>query len=198
MSSPLPWRRISGSSSVQRTTVDTSSVPMPPSMTRSTMSPNASSMSSGGSHDGCVQLPGYLAQQRMVGHTDAHFLSLSRAEHLGQAAQPRQNEGERPRQVALHQLEYGRRDARVFADGAEVVADDGQVAFGRVQLLELANAFDGALLERVTADGVHRVRGVDDDAPVVEDVHDAPHVARVVVLGVEFQQHGRQKFFSAV
>ena len=40
--------------------------------------------------------------------------------------------------------------------------------------------------------------GLYDDAPVVEDVHDAPHVARVVVLGVEFQQHGRQKFFSAV
>ena len=46
-SSATPWRIISKSLDVQSTTVDTSVLPMPPSITRSTSAPYFSSISSG-------------------------------------------------------------------------------------------------------------------------------------------------------
>ena len=54
--------------------------------------------------------------------------------------------------------------------------------FPRVNALQAADALDGPLLQGVAADGVARVRRVDDESSVAEQVGDAEEVGRIVVL----------------
>ena len=89
---------------------------------------------------------------------------------------------ERSREVALHQLERVVAYLGVFAYVAQVVADDGKLWLARVDVLELADAFDWTLFQRVASDGIHGVRRVDDDASFVEYVNYPLDVIRIVVL----------------
>ena len=88
------------------------------------------------------------------------------------------------RQVAFHELEDRVAHLGIFADAAQVVADDGQVVFPRVDAFDAADLFDGPLLQSVAADGIAGVGGVDDNPAVVQYVNNPLQIQRVVVFVV--------------
>lgn len=117
-------------------------------------------------HDGSIQQAGYFLNDGIVRHTDADLLTVT--EYLGQAGGAVQNEGESSGQITLHQLEGAVVHFGVFADLAQVVADDGKIVLLGVDVLEAADALDGALLQSVAADGIHGVGRVDKDTSVIQ------------------------------
>ena len=130
-----------------------------------------------------VELADDFARDGVVRHADAHFAAV--AEDFRQAASCGEDEGERPGQVALHELERRGIHLGILADVRQVVADDGQAVLPRVNALQAADALDGPFLQGVAADGVARVRRVDDESSVAEQVGDAEEVGRIVVLFVK-------------
>lgn len=56
-------------------------------------------------------------------------------------------------------------------------------------VFELADTFYRTFLQSVATDGIHGVGGVDDDAPVVQNVDYLLQICRVVVLFIKFQKH---------
>ena len=94
----------------------------------------------------------------------------------------------------LHELELVVAYFGVFADTAQVIADDGQIVFARIDFLDTANTFDGTLFQSVTADGVHRIRRIDDQSAIVQDVGYPLQVLRVVVFIIQLQKHNLFSF----
>ena len=88
-------------------------------------------------HDGSIQQAGYFLNDGIVRHTDADLLTVT--EYLGQAGGAVQNEGESSGQITLHQLEGAVVNFGVFADLAQVVADD--VMSLRRQMRSMARSF---------------------------------------------------------
>ena len=141
-------------------------------------------MGQGSRHDRSIQQSGYFADNGIVWHADAHLLAV--AEYFGQSRSTVQNESERSGQVAFHQFESIVVYFGIFADGSQVVADDGQVVLLRVDAFEAANAFDGAFFQSVATDGVFRVGGIDEQTAVVQQVDNVLQVVGIVVLVVKF------------
>lgn len=102
----------------------------------------------------------------IVRHTDADLLTVT--EYLGQAGGAVQNEGESSGQITLHQLEGAVVHFGVFADLAQVVADDGKIVLLGVDIFKTADTFDGSFLQSVAADGIHGVGRVDKDTSVIQ------------------------------
>ena len=71
----------------------------------------------------------------------------------------------------------------------QVVANDGEVVFQGVDTLELADAFNGTLLQRMATDGIHRVGGTHQQRAIVQQLDDFGYIARRIVLFVEFLEH---------
>ena len=53
-------------------------------------------------------------------------------------------------------------------------------------LAVLVDLLDSTLVERITTDGIHRIGGIDDNAPIANDLGDVLQNARVGVVGVKF------------
>ena len=153
-------------------------------------------MGQGGGHDGCIQQAGYFADDGVVGHADAHFLAV--AEDFGQACRPVQDEGEGTRQVPFHQFESVVVHFGIFADAAQVVADDGQVVLFGVDAFQLADALDGTLFQPMAAQGIACVGGINENTSIVQHIHHPLKVGGIVVLIIEFEEHKSALFGSAV
>ena len=73
----------------------------------------------------------------------------------------------------LHQLEYIIVYFRIFADATQVITDDRQIVLSRVYLFDPAYPLYSTLLQTMTADGVHRISGIDNQSAVIQDVDDS-------------------------
>ena len=177
-SSPFPCRTMAASPSVQFTTVEGSIPPIPPSITRSTTSPSFSSISSGsvtvfvlvirqrGGHDRSIQQTGNFTDDTVIRHTDTYFFPVSK--DFGQPVSSVQDKSERSGQVAFHQLENVVVHFGIFTDAAQVIANNREIVFLRVNLFDPADAFDGTFLQAMATDGILGVCGIDNQSPVVQ------------------------------
>ena len=158
---PFPCRITSGISSQQLITVEGSNPPGPPSITRSTFPPNFSSISSGSV---TYSMSSPSSSGRVV-----VMIGASRAWQIS-------------RIIGLSGTRMPTVHTCVFADVAQVVADDGQVVFPWVDAFQLADTLDGTLLQGMASDGIHGVGGVDDDSSFVQYVCHPLDVFGTVVL----------------
>ena len=139
--------------------------------------------------DGIAQRLHQRTNGVVVRHTNPHLFSV--LIDLRQLTAGREDKGERPRQVFLHQFEGRIADLRIFADIREVVADDWQIAFLRVDALDLTNTLDRPHIQRITTHRIHRVGGIDDKAPVSQDVDDLVYLFLIWILWIYFDQHNQ-------
>ena len=58
----------------------------------------------------------------------------------------------------------------MFADTTQVIADDRQIVFTWVYLLDTADAFDSTLFQSMTADSVHRISRINDKSAIIQNV----------------------------
>ncbi|EGF56840.1 conserved domain protein [Bacteroides fluxus YIT 12057] len=128
----------------------------------------------------------------IAGHAYADFFPV--AENFGQAGGAVQYEGEGSGQIAFHQFERAVIDLGIFADTAQIITDDGKVVLLRIDVLQPADAFDGAFLQSVAADGIHGIGGIDDDSSVIQDIDYPLQVGGIVIFFIKFQKHGRAGF----
>ena len=56
--------------------------------------------------------------------------------------------------------------------------------FARVNIFQLANTLYGAFFQRMTADGIHCIGRINNDAPLFQRVDDALQIVRIIVFVV--------------
>ena len=70
-----------------------------------------------------------------------------------------------PGQVTFHQLENVVVHFGIFTDAAQVIANNREIVFLRVNLFDPADVFDGTFLQAMATDGIHGVCGIDNQSP---------------------------------
>ena len=149
-------------------------------------------MRQGSGHDRSIQQTRDLPDDVVVRHTDTHFLPVT--EDFRQPVRSVQNKGEGTGQVAFHQFEDVIVYLGIFADTAQVVADDREIVFLWVYFLNPADALDGTFLQAVATDGIHGIRGIDNQSPVIQQVYNPLQVLGIIVFLVKFEYHNCSLF----
>ena len=153
-------------------------------------------ISQGGGHDRRTELPHDVRDDGLVGDADTDGLLLA-LEDARDVVVGFQNEGEGPRQVALHHLEDVVVDGLgELAQHAEVVEDKREVGLLLFDALDLADALEGARVVDAASQAVQGVGREDDGAPVSQTFQNHLDVAWVGIRRVEFEYHGLAKNFG--
>ena len=119
-----------------------------------------------GGHDRSIQQTGNFTDDTVIRHTDTYFFPVSK--DFGQPVSSVQDKSERSGQVTFHQLENVVVHFGIFTDAAQVIANNREIVFLRVNLFDPADAFDGTFLQAMATDGIHGVCGIDNQSPVVQ------------------------------
>ena len=139
----------------------------------------------GGGEDRLAKLLHDGTGHAMVWHTDANGLLVA-VQDLGHLRARFEDEGKWAWKGLLHHLKHRLVDhPGVLGDVAQVGANEGEVMLSGIDALDLADAFDGALVGDIAAHAIDGVGGIDDDASVSEHVHHLLHAARVGVFFVK-------------
>ena len=73
----------------------------------------------------------------------------------------------------LHKLKYIIVDFGIFADTAQVIADNWQIILARIYLLNATYPFYRTFFQTMTTDSIHRVGGIDNKSAIIQDINDS-------------------------
>lgn len=68
---------------------------------------------------------------------------------------------------------------------AQVIADDGEIRFIRLEVLQFAELLIGAAVSEVASQCIHSVCGIDDDPAVAQAFDHLRYEAVVDIIGVD-------------
>lgn len=131
-------------------------------------------------------------RHNVVGYpkTDGILLAFEDLRHLLTCGK---DESERAGDMAFQEAESGRGyGLRVFGEIAEVVANERQVRFCGVYMLDPADTFNSLGVKDITAEPVHCIGRIYDDTPVCQAGSHLFDEPLLWILGMYLEQH---KFF---
>ena len=116
-------------------------------------------------HDRRIEQPRYFTDDMIVRHTDTYLFSIP--ENLRQFVGSVQNKSERSGEVPFHQLKSVVVYFRIFTDTAQIITNDREIIFSRINVLDTANAFDCTFFQSVTTNGIHRIGRINNKSSVI-------------------------------
>ena len=138
-------------------------------------------------------------QDRLVGDADTYGVATT--EYLWQLRACLQDEREGTRKVLAKELELTVGDTHVFSSLCDIAADDRKMSVLLLLLAVLVDLLDSTLVECITADGIHRIGRIDDNAPIANDLGDVlgvPESLSFPVVGGILAFAGGIVFYSGV
>ena len=124
----------------------------------------------------------YFTNNIIVRHTNSYFLPVT--EYLRQPAVCIKDKCKRSGQISLHQLKGSVAYTGIFADIAQVVANNREVVFTRIDILQLADSFDRPFFQGMTTHSIHGIGGINDYPTVIQYIYNVLQHIGIVILGI--------------
>ncbi len=133
---------------------------------------------------------GYGTRNGIVGHT--HTNRAPSLEHLGKSGGCRKYKRKRTGQIGAEYTESLIVDACILTRHRQSVTYYGKRLLLRIHPLDLTQPLDSSVVERVTAERVERIGGINDYTPLQESVGRLVEIAVIETGGIHAESlHGR-------